>query len=310
MRPTTSLRALPGIVPALAFALALAGCGSKPPTSPTSGAAAEQTSITTTLAADPSFLADGLIDASTQTAAYGARPAGSLAAITPLTFWRAITRSDLAFTFVFADSDSAGRPRQADVTVTRHFFGTFNIVKAIPGDPPVADTAHVIHKPLADTWVRHLRLRRLPSDDAGHTAWRLVAGSLVEVTSRNAASQIASLRVQGTECDTTITDPSALWALPRIRQFAAGDSVTFTATTSNADDIVLAFWHDHRERFHNNGDGTHTFVLHIGGDDGGWRWFAVNALSNGTLFDDALPYDSKAWVFGCFVGPRPAREYF
>jgi hypothetical protein len=275
-----------------------------------SGATFEQNSIATALSADPNFLADGLIDAGTPTSATGARPAGSAAAIAPLTFWRSITGSELAFTFVFADSDSAGRPRQADVTVTRHFTGTFNIVKALPGDPPTPDTANVIHKPLADTWVRHLQLRRLPLGDHGSTAWRLVAASLVEVTSSNAASQILSVRVQGPECDTTVTDPAALWTLPRVRVFAPGDSLTFTATTGNADDVVLAYWHDRRERFHSNGDGTHTFVLHIGDGESGWRWFAVNALSNGTLFDDALPYDSKAWAVGCFVGARPAREYF
>jgi hypothetical protein len=31
-------------------------------------------------------------------------------------------------------------------------------------------------------------------------------------------------------------------------------------------------------------------------DQGGLRHLAVNALSHGTLFDDALPYDSKAWA--------------
>ena len=309
MRFTNSAR-LTGCVALLACAIALAGCSSAPaPTSPMTGAQIEQASVTTALVADPSFLDDGLLGASAPTTAFGARPTGSLAAITPFTFWRSVTGSDLALAFAFADSDSTGRPRQADVTVTRHFTGTFNVLPGT-GDPMMPDTAHLVHKPLADTWVRHLRLRRVHVPGTDRLEWRLIAGSLAEVTSHEAATQIVSLRVQATGCDTTITDPSALWTLPRIRQFAPGDSVTFTATTSNVDDVVIAYWHDHRERFHAIGDGTHTFVLHVGGDDGGWRWFAVNALSHGTLFDDALPYDSKAWVFGCFIGPRPDREYF
>ena len=39
---------------------------------------------------------------------------------------------------------------------------------------------------------------------------------------------------------------------------------------------------------------TWTFVLAPA--QGGLRHLAVNALSHGTLFDDALPYDSKAWA--------------
>jgi len=92
--------------------------------------------------------------------------------------------------------------------------------------------------------------------------------------------------------------------------FAPGDSVRLTVTTSRTDDVVLAYWHDHRERFHNNGDGTYSFTLHIGGSDGGPRFFGVNAFSHGTLFDDVAAYDSMAWIFHCFVGTRPSGDLY
>jgi len=304
MSRSTARRDLARLMPAFAFALVLAGCGaSNSPTAP-SARTSDQAAVNAVLASDPSFLDDGLMNAGTSTQAARLQPAGPAASIPPLTFWRAITGSSLDVAYAFSDSDAAGRPHQADVTVTRRFTGTFNVLTAS------GDTGSVVHKPLADTWVRYLRLRRLPTGGGDATVWRLTDGSLVEVTSDAATTTVASVRVQGPGVDTTITDPTALWSLPRVRAFSPGDIVTVTATTGRADDVVLGYWHDRRAPFQNNGDGTYTFDLHIGDTDGGWRWFAVNAVSNGTLHDDTLPYDSKAWVFGCFVGPRPDRDWY
>ncbi len=288
----------------------LAGCGtSTTPTSPAGGNATEQAAITTVLASDPSFLDDGLLAAGTSTPAARAQPAGATAAIPPLTFWRTITQSRVALAWAFADSDANGRPRLADVTVTRRLAGTFSVL-AQGADSTNGDSVRVVRKPLADTWVRHLRLRRLPTGSGDATVWRVVGASLADVTSDDATVAITSVRVQGPGCDTTLTDPAALWTLPRVRLFAPGDIVTITATTPRADAVVIGYWHDRRAPFQNQGDGTHVFDLHIGDGDGGWRWFAVNALTNGTLHDDAMPYDSKAWAFGCYVGARPDRQYY
>jgi hypothetical protein len=35
----------------------------------------------------------------------------------------------------------------------------------------------------------------------------------------------------------------------------------------------------------------------------------VNALSNGTLFDDQAPYDSDAWIFPYAIQPCFIAEY-
>lgn len=309
MRDLLSRRDVLRLAPVLAFTLGLAGCGGSSPTTPAGSSGGDQATITSVLVSNPTFLDDGLMNADVPTQASRARPAGGDAAIAPLTFWRSVTGSELDLAFTFSDSNAAGRPQQADVVFTRHFTGTFHVLPGT-GEPGIPDTGNVVQKPLADTWVRHLRLRRLPVGDGGQTAWHLVEASLAEVTSSQATSNITSLRVQGPEVDTTLTDPSALWTLPRVRSFAPGAIVTVTATTAHADDVVLAYWHERRALFQNKGDGTHTFDLHIGSDDSGWRWFGVNSLTRGTLHDDEAPYDSKAWIFGCWVGPRPERDHY
>jgi hypothetical protein len=72
--------------------------------------------------------------------------------------------------------------------------------------------------------------------------------------------------------------------------------VTLSATTGNAGDVVLFYGYDMRRRFVNNGNGTFTFEFPAGRFPG-LRYFGVDALSNGTLFDDQAAYDSNAWVF-------------
>ena len=303
-------------VKSLAIALialtALTGC-SKSPSSPTSTASTDQTLATAAMTVNPNLVADDVFSASASTAAFGAKANGRndpAAAIDPRYFWRHITSSTRSITFAFSDSDSTGRPRQADAVVTRHLMGTFNILKAMPTDSTHFDSANVVHKNLDDTWVRHLHLQRVASGDSGHTEWHVVKVSGAMVTSAGATTQIQSLRLQGGGVDTTITDPLQYWTLAHTFAFAAGDSITLTVTTNHTDDIVLGYWHDSRERFRNNGDGTYTRVLHIQSGDSGYRWCGVNALSHGTLFDDALPYDSRAWIMHCFIGPRPSGDHF
>jgi hypothetical protein len=63
-----------------------------------------------------------------------------------------------------------------------------------------------------------------------------------------------------------------------------------------------------RRRFHNNGDNTYTLTWHTSPEDG-IHHFGVNALSNGTLFDDQAPYDSDAWIFPYAIQPCFIAEY-
>lgn len=299
----------------LALSVTLAGC-SRSPVSPIGSGqgSAEQTAVTTTLASSPEFTSDSLMDVGSTPSPFGAQwtgPAGPAAAITPRYWWRTISSAERSLTFAFSDSDSTGRPRQADVTVTRHLLGQLNIYKAMEGDTMHLDSANVVHKPIDDTWVRHLRLRRFVFHESGQSVWFVTGVSGVNVTSNPTSESIQSVRVQATGLDTTLTDPAALWTLPQLCHVAPGDSLMLTATTSHTDDIVLAYWHDRRERFHANGDGTYSFKLRLGDSElNGPRFFAVNALSHDTLYDDTLPYDSAAWIFYCVVGSAATGPHF
>ena len=302
---TLSLR----LVPAAILIASLAGCGGKV-AAPTNSGNSEQLNVTNSLTASSDLLDDGLYSdpASTSVSATTTRGGASIeGAITPRYFWRTILSAAPHFTIVFTDSDSVGRPRQADVMVTRRVLGVFNILKASSTDPAVLDSANIVRKPIDDLWVRHLRLRRfvLPGEA---NVWRVVAASGVQVGTQNGSTRITSVRIQSTGIDTTVTDPLQLVPVVRCFHFAPGDSIQLTATTPRTDDVVLAYWHDHREHFLNNGDGTYSFTLHPS-DLSGYRYFGVNALSHGTLFDDAMPYDSMAWILHCFIG-APAQPYY
>ena len=238
------------------------------------------------------------------TPASASRSASPAAAIRPVTFWRTIRSIYRRFEFAFADTDSTGRPTTAIVTVHRDMLGTFNILvnDEVPeGSPP---QSHVVHKPLVDHAVRRVLLNRVPVPDATsrRTAWRVVATSGVKITSRDATSRIASLRIQSGALDTTVTEPLAFFRLRRIIQLDPLADVTITATTLRADDVVLLYLRDRRVPLHNNGDNTYTITFRVP-DDTGLHHVGVNALSNGTLFDDQASYDSQSWITPFIVHP-------
>jgi hypothetical protein len=300
---------------ALAFVLAvglLSGCGSTgdSPLSPASGgsgsAAVEESAVAAVVAAVPEVVDDGEFERADETLMDSA-PAGALAAIRPLRWWRVINDVERSFTFAFGDSDSTGLPTSAVVTVRKRLSGTFNIAAGTPPPPPsdVAagepgrpsprDSVTILRKPLEDHWVRRILLHRVRVTPNSVPVWRVVASSGVEVTARSATTDIRSLRVQTADFDTTITDPLAFWWLRRLVKVEAGEPVTLTVQTGRNDDVVVLLHRSGRFRFANNGDGTYT---------GTWRapfvrgiaHVGVNALSHGTLFDDAERYDSEAWL--------------
>ncbi|MFI5372942.1 MAG: hypothetical protein ACHQ52_15410 [Candidatus Eisenbacteria bacterium] len=299
-------RKLSHIAIALAAVIVVAGCG-KSGTEPANGVSPDQLQVTTYMAGNPALVDDQLfVDPASLPLS---RMQGTNAAITPRWFWRRVAITTPHLTFQFSDTDSVGRPRIADVTLTRHLIGTFNILPASPSDSTVLDTAAIVHKPLDDTWTRHLRFRRCAVPGSFEPQWRLIAASGVQVNSSGMTEQIQSVRVQTGTMDTTLTDPLALFTITHCMHMAAGDSVQLTVTTSKTDDVVLAYYRDLRLRFHGNGDGTYVIKLPLG-ELLGMRFFGVNALSRGTLFDDTLPYDSQAWLFHSWVGPPPNTEYY
>jgi hypothetical protein len=304
----------------LAIAL-LTGCSrqgtlSGPQDAGGTGAAADQAAVSATLAAEPGFVDDELSEVADQTSleasasiSSDAGLMGAEAAIRPLAFWRTIRSVERRFEFAFADTDSTGRPTTAVVTAHRFMLGTFNILVGddVPeGSPP---EAHVIHKPLADHAVRRVLLKRVRVADPteARRGWRVVATSGVKITSREARSRIQSLRVQSGPLDTTITDPLAFFRLRGMIKLDPLADVTLTATTLRADDVVLLYLRHHRVRFRNNGDNTYSITFRVP-DRTGLHHVGVNALSNGTLFDDQAPYDSQAWIEPYLVHPLQLAE--
>jgi hypothetical protein len=297
--------------------LLLAGCSRQGslngPGNPATGASPDQADVASAVAANPSLVDDEVSESPERTSITGSASASAAAtlgvesAIQPVTFWREIRDIERRFEFAFSDTDSTGRPKTAVVTVHKRFTGSFNILVAdqVPeGSPP---QSHVIRKPLVDHWVRRLLLRRVRVLGSERPAWRVVATSGVQITSRDAQTRIASLRVQSGTLDTTITEPLAFFRLRRIIQLDPLAEVTLTATTLGSDDVVLLYLRDHRVRFHNNGDGTYNATFQVP-DRTALHHVGVNALSNGTLFDDQARYDSQAWIEPYLVHPLELAE--
>lgn len=303
---------------------ALAGCSKTSPTTPagasggsSANAQMNQAAVTATLGSEPDLVEDGIAEDPMQTTIDDGGMPGATAAIRPLTFWRRIDSVNRTFEFTFADTDSTGQPTTATVVVHKKLTGTFNILAGPAGEPfPPRDSIHVVHKPLEDHWVRRVLLKRVTrpattdpeetSDD--RVRWRVAATSGVQVTSKDASSNIVSLRIQSGALDTTITDPLAFFRLRRVLRFATRDSVRLTMTTGRNDDVALLYLRDMRFRLKNNGDDTYSGTFRTGWL-AGVRHFGVNALSHGTLFDDTAPYDSQAWILPYIVEPTALADY-
>lgn len=292
---------------ALALGLALvgalaAGCGRSTPSEPTglgSGSTATPTAediaqVNAEVSANTPYVEEDVYE--------GNDPArldpadGAMAAIRPLWWWRTIRSVTRNLETQYLDPDSAGRPTTAVVTVRKRLQGSFNV---LAGDSLAAPDS-LVRKPLDDRWVRRLLLKRVRVDSTGQARWRLAGTSGVEVTSANAVTRIRSVRVQAGALDTTITDPLQMHRMRRVLHVPAGAEVRVTVQTGAPDDLVLLYRWMHRARFHNDGSGAYTFRW-TAGSERGLRHFGVNALSRGTLFDDAAPYDSQAWLFAFVV---------
>lgn len=278
---------------ALVAALA-AGCGKSSPSQPqnlsATPTAQDVAQVNDAVAASPEYVDENVFESNEPTALD--TDASGAAAIRPLYWWRTIRSVTRRFDTEFTNPDSTGRPTLAVVAIHRRLLGAFNI---LVGDSTLSP-ASLLRKPLDDRWERRLLLKRVRTDSSGIERWRLVGTSGVRVASANAVTHIESVRVQAGVLDTTITDPLQMHRLRRVLHLPAGTEVVLTVKTSNENDIVLLYRWMHRARFHNDGGGQFTFRWTTG-NEGGLRHFGVNALSRGTLFDDAAPYDSQAWIF-------------
>jgi hypothetical protein len=280
-----------GLAVVAAFA---AGCGKSSPSQPQSSgvtpSAADVAQVNAAIAANGVLVNEDVYESNDPTQLDPAGP--GMAAIRPMFWWRKITSVTRTFDTEYTTPDSLGRPTRAVVSVHKRMLGSFNI---LVGDS-TASPDSILRKPLDDRWERRLLMRRVAIDSLGNPIWRLVGTSGVTVTSAGAATHIVSVRVQAGTVDTTITDPLQMHRLRRVLRLPAGVTITVTVTTGSPNDVVVLYRRFMRGRFHNNGDNTYTATWTTP-DEGGFRHFGVNALSHGTLLDDAAPYDSQAWLF-------------
>jgi hypothetical protein len=283
--------------------MVLAGCGqNQGPVAP-SGVESDEENLKVLVEDNPDLFTFEYQDGS-QESGEGIPESALPKDIDPVAFWREITEKQREVDInIVQDSITT-----AQVTVTTYIQGLFHTV--------TMDSHYT--KPIDDTAVRYAYLEKeKPGISDGshrrHGGWTLEKISGWEIFSNPCTKQINSLQVTSSSglVDTVITDISSLWDVEDLFVFQPGDSVTLTVDTGNADDLV--FLHAPgicRRPFRHIGGGvfTGTWVT------GRWphtdvrpraRHAAVDVIDHGTVFDDQLPYDSRAWGMVCFVGEDP-----
>lgn len=163
------------------------------------------------------------------------------------------------------------------------------------------DVLRRLTKDFADTGVRSLffeksRVAANMDDRWFHRGWRLVAMSGVAIESPGTSRVIHAARVQAGDVDRTFDNMTDLVRVDNIMTIAPSTMVTVTVDTGDATDHVFLHRRHLRSRmeFVNNGDGTFTATFETDPRMGP-RHFAIDVLSDGTLYDDAMPYDNVVW---------------
>ena len=307
MKPTSALLAM------FAATLIVAGCGHSSPTSnstndPAAQYAGEQ-GVENSAASMPdefesTTYQDGA-EAKVDISAFGTTVGGTVQAeIDPAGWFRLIRRHDRRFVVEFEHPDT--NTVRAHVRVIDRLVGTFNVVTERDTLEGGNTDRRWIQKPLDDRGVRKaLFVRHKVADEVedredgfrdGWTPWRLVALSGAEITSEGGTRAILSVRVEAGDVDLTVTDPLELVRRNQLPRISAGASVHVTATTSDPTDVLILYARWGRMRMRPTGTPGEWEARFLAPSTLGLRHLAVNALSRGTLFDDALPYDSKAWA--------------
>ena len=312
---------LAAVAPTLALiAMISGGCGGKSSTSPTSTQAGDQGQVAAVLSTAATLTDDGLdedpsrVGASVTTgdpAMLGAvsDPTATQAFIRPFAWWQNVTQITPTLTFAFADTDGTGRPTSCVVTVTKHMTGSLIVIPTSATDTTQADSSHTISKPLDKTLTREIKLSRLLIGT--ERLWKVTQVTGAFVSTQNPQTDLQSLHIHTSSgVDTTIVNPLQWFSLRHVLTFAPNDTVTVTATTSRTNDPVFIHRWDWRHRLRNNLDGTYTFSW-VTSAWGGWRWFGIQAMSHGSIYDDTLPFDMEAWHLPFrVVGGQPTVDYY
>ncbi|MGQ9560256.1 MAG: choice-of-anchor X domain-containing protein [Candidatus Oleimicrobiaceae bacterium] len=224
------------------------------------------------------------------------------------------------------DIQFSGVPGEPDTiaiaTITKTFTGTF-VVAAKDTDSTTPEAYKVYEKPVRTTVVRKALLRRVAYTDNPRRNWCLVAVTMSEGVSDQTTINVASLRVEASGQEPlVITDPLEYWrdrhqGLP---VFAQGDTVKVYVALTNSNHYppepgttvlvhfgVDRWWQRGRRPLNDNGvypdmaagDGVFSGSWVVGHGHG-LRHLVIDAIDNGTIYDDRAPYNAVCWgmVYG------------
>jgi hypothetical protein len=305
--------------PLLVAALLVAGCHKNDLAGPEStGSASDVAAIKAAVTSDPFVQNDEVTfaDQDMQPMDYGTF--GKIdAALTPLRWGRFITGFTVNVVTTVDPGDTT-----ATATVQKTFTGTLKI-KGIAG---TGDTV-VISKDFTDASTRNVLLRKVGRDTT-FARWVPVASSLIVggTSPQPVGAGIAITQVQlfVPGVDTlTVSDPTNFYLRYKWLSWYHGGrkdcpslgggeplkiNVTAVSASADTDIVALRYGFDffgHRRRQHmtlvsqvDNGNGTFTRVfesnwyMHF---NRGFFTVGVDALTRGTLFDDAAPYSVSWW---------------
>ncbi|MGQ0722216.1 MAG: hypothetical protein ACT4PE_11695 [Candidatus Eiseniibacteriota bacterium] len=203
-------------------------------------------------------------------------------------------------------NEPSGEAATAQVTASVFIAGTLHLFACEP------DLQSPVDKRFDDSGSLHMLFQRVRPirEDRRHRGWQLAAVSGIELASEGTTRDILSVRVVSGDVDRTFTDMAELVRVADLLRLPANTEVLVFAKTDDPTDAVYLHLHRaHRTAMvDSDGDGTFEGRFTTSERPGPHR-FAVDVLSDGTLFDDAAPYDNVAWgmlylIEGANDGPR------
>lgn len=300
---------LAALVAIAALAAPFAGCGSKTPTGPGAPASVDTTAISAAIVAS-GLDADALFPpyevSLADTAALmvmGGVVRKSAATATTLAFRRMVTRTDYFTGYEFSDSDGTGQPLRVLSRSCKYQKGVFQLVTQLaPQDPTPADSSdRLINKYLNGDWMRDIELRRASAT----SPWAVTAVSPVYLgvddkrVCADCHAELEEVRLQSGILDLTLHGNSL--ALDSIPHLSAAKAATIIARSRNDRHIVVLYDVAGGRVMRRSAPNEFTATLTLGGP--GQHHFAVEVLSDSTLFDDHVRVSTHGWQFLYQVDP-------
>jgi hypothetical protein len=206
----------------------------------------------------------------------------------------------------------------AVVTVTHSFDGNFFILAKDTSDENAVATLY--KKEMKNLIYRKVKFKKVRDTGFDRLDWRITYVSMADGGSPETTLDLQKLVIDlpGTEDDIVVEDPLEYFFNRRegLPMLSPGDTVKVFVTVSNTNNfppepgetVLLRYKMDHRilrarRKFNDSGeypdevagDGTYSGYWVIGHRRGVFH-AAVDIFDNGTLYDDAAPYNSVFWA--------------